>query len=300
MIKHEHLKTLLEDIFLNDNKLTEDYSIRLINELRYSNLIIPASRENDTLNFIIYQIDDLNYTPLFTDRDEFNKFYKGEDIRALDNPFEIYQNIIKTKEIDGFILNPSSQKYLIDRELILSIKPPKLNNFTLDALEKDSLKEIYDSIDNQELGDFIKNPNNIGNYQELFEMFSKSTLLTLMVSANDLSGIAEDNVISMTESGPLAFMHVDKVGGEYATIYSAKEKLRHVNMDSKLSRYAQIINISTLVNYVLCEDMDGLILNPDSDNILISRAELLKNSHGFEKFCNDERLSNAIFYLFLL
>ena len=103
IIKHEHLKTLIEDIYLNDNKLTEDFTVRLINEIRYSNLIIPAKRENNTLNFIIYDIDDLKYTPLFTDRDEFNKFYKSGDIQALDNPFEIYQNIIKTKDNESGI-----------------------------------------------------------------------------------------------------------------------------------------------------------------------------------------------------
>lgn len=298
MIKHEHLKTLIEDIYLNGNKLTEDYTVRLINEIRYSNLIIPAKRENNTLNFIIYDIDDLKYTPLFTDRDEFNKFYKSDDVQALENPFEIYQNIIKTKDIDGYILNPSSEKYLLEKDFILSVPIPKLNNFTNNPYSKEELKEIYENISNESLEGFIKNPANVGNYHQLFEEFSKSTLLTLMLSSRDLSKIAENGVISMTQ--PLAFMHVDNVGGKYATVYSSKNKLKKVKTDNKLYKYAQIINTSTLVNYVLTEDMDGIILNPDTDNVLIPRGELLRNSLGFERFCNNPRLSNAIFHMFLI
>ena len=296
MIKHEHLKTLIEDIYLNDNKLAEDFTVRLINEVRYSNLIIPAKREDNTLNFIIYDIDDLKYTPLFTDRDEFNKFYKSGDIQALDNPFEIYQNIIKKKDIDGYILNPSSEKYLLEKDFILSVPIPKLNSFTNDPYSREELKEIYDNMDNKSLEGFIKNPANVGNYHQLFEEFSKSTLLTLMLSSRDLSKMAENGVISMTQ--PLAFMHVDNVGGEYATVYSSKDKLKNVKTDKKLYKYAQIINTSTLVNYVLTEDMDGIILNPDTDNVLIPRGELLRNSLGFERFCNNPRLSNAIFHMF--
>ena len=65
-------------------------------------------------------------------------------------------------------------------------------------------------------------------------------------------------------------------------------------------RYAQLIDLATLVNFVLSEDMDGIILNPDSDNILIPRLTLLRYSLGFEKFANDERLFESIYYLFLI
>ena len=298
MIRHQHLKILIEDIHSNGNLLTEDYSIRLVNELRYSNLIIPAKRENGTLNFIIYEMDSLKYTPLFTDRDEFDKFFRGDDVQALDNTFELYQNILNTKDIDGFILNPATHNYILDEDLILSIRPAKLNNFTTDAYTQSELKAIFDNIDNMALDDFLNNPANVGNYLGLFEAFSSSQIMTLMLSASNLAPILNDGVICMEQTGPLAFMHVDRIGGEYATIFSSKDKIRHVKTDSKLFKYAQLINLSTLINYVLCEDMDGIILNPDTDNVLIPRGELLRHSMGFEKFCSDSKLCNAIFYLF--
>ena len=51
-------------------------------------------------------------------------------------------------------------------------------------------------------------------------------------------------------------------------------------------------------NLILTEDMDGLIINPESDNVLIPRPSLLRYSLGFEKYANDERLSEAMFYIF--
>ena len=129
MITHKHLRKVIEDIYLNDNELTEDLLLRLIHEFRYSNLYIPAKRENDTLNFIIYEDEGSKITPLFTDLDEFHKFYKDDDIQVLNNSFELYRNIMKTTDIEGFILNPASEKYLFKKEFILSIENIPKTNF---------------------------------------------------------------------------------------------------------------------------------------------------------------------------
>ena len=52
MTNHKHLRTVIEDIYSNNNELTEELTFRLINEFRYSNLYIPAKRENGTLKSI--------------------------------------------------------------------------------------------------------------------------------------------------------------------------------------------------------------------------------------------------------
>ena len=299
MTNHKHLRLVIEDIYSKNNQLTEDLAFKLINEFRYSNLYIPAKRENYELNFIIYEDEDFKITPLFTDLDEFNKFFKNDtDIEIMQNPFEVYQNILKSSDLEGYILNPSSEKYLFRKEFILSIKNiPKTNYFALDAYSTDELKNMKNH-PNENLENFIKNPNNIGNFEGLFEEFSKSNILTLMVSDVDLTTYATGGVISMTDSGPLAQMHVDKVGGEYATIFSSEDKLKEVKTDK--FKYSQVVNLSMLVNFVLSEDMDGIILNLDSDDVLISRQTLLKYSLGFEKYVNDERLCESIYYMFLI
>ena len=297
MSNHKHLRTVIEDIHANDDKLTEDLLFKLINEFKYSNLLIPAKKENSTLNFIIYEDDDAKITPLFTDRDEFRKFYSDDDIQVLENTFELYQNVIKTTEIEGYILNPASEKYLFSSEFILSITNlPKTNFYSSNPYTESELKDIRNNIDNGNLEDFITSPSNVGYFEGLFEKLSSSTLLALMLSNQDLTPYAEDGIISMQSTGPLARMHVDRIGGEYATLFTSEEKMGHVRTD--LYRYSQIVNLATLVNFVLSEDMDGIVINPDSDNVLIPRSELLKYSLGFEKYANDERLSTSIFYIF--
>ena len=299
MITHKHLRMVIEDIYLNDNNVTEELLLRLINEFRYSNLYIPAKRENGTLNFIIYDDEGSKITPLFTDLDEFHKFYKDAEIEVLENPFELYQNVIRTTDIEGYILNPASEKYLFKREFILGIENiPKTNFYTTNPYSEGELKELYESIDNSDLEAFSDNPHNIGDWERLFEKLSTSRLFTLMVSDFDLAPKAKDGLISQKSTGPLASMHVDRIGGRYATIFSSKGKLRQA--DARGYKYAQIINLATLVNFVLSDDMDGIILNPSCGDVLIPRSVLLKYSLGFERYANDERLSESIYYLFLI
>ena len=299
MITHKHLRLVIEDIYLNDNNITEELLLRLINEFRYSNLYIPAKRENNTLNFIIYEDEEAKITPLFTDLDEFRKFYRDEDIEVLNNTFELYQNIIKTTDIEGYILNPASEKYLFKKEFILGIENvPKTSFYTANPYSEDELRDIYKTIDNSNLESFTDNPANIGDWERLFERLSNSRMLTLMLSDFDLSDSARDGLISQKDTGPMASMYIDRIGGKYATIFTSKEKLAHVATPK--FKYAQIIDLATLVNFVLSEDMEGIVLNPSCGDVLIPRSVLLKYSLGFEMYANDERLCESIYYLFMI
>ena len=294
MTNHKHLRTVFEDIYSNENKLTEELTARLIHEFRYSNLYIPAKRENDTLNFIIYEDGDTKFTPLFTDMDEFRKFYKNdESIQILQNPFELYQNVLKTTDIGGYVLNPASEKYLFQKEFILAIDNiPKTNFYTTNPYSEEELLALKKSVDNKDLEEFISNRANIGDFEGLFEKMAQSQLLALMLSDLKL----KNEMTSLKESGPVASMYTDKVGGIYATVFTSEEKMNAVN--TKKHKYSQLVNLATLVNFILTEDMDGLILNPETDNVLVPRTTLLRYSLGFEMYANDERLSEAMFYLF--
>ena len=297
MTNHKHLRTVIEDIYTNNNELTEELTSRLINEFRYSNLYIPAKRENNTLNFIIYEDEDDKITPLFTDLDEFRKFYKSGDVEILQNSFELYQNILKTTDIEGYILNPASEKYLFKKEFILAIKNvPKTNFFTTNPYSEEELLNLKNSIDNSNLERFIANRANIGDFEGLFEHMANSRLLALMVSDIDIE--SKNSLISLKNRGPIAQMYTDRVGGVYATLFTSDEKMANVNISGV--KYSQIVNLATLVNFVLSEDMDGIVLNPESDNVLIPRTQLLRYSLGFEKFANDERLSESMYYIFNL
>lgn len=294
MTNHKHLRTVIEDIYSNENQLTEELTARLIHEFRYSNLYIPAKRENDTLNFIIYEDEGSKLTPLFTDMDEFRKFYKNdENIQVLQNPFELYQNVLKTTDIDGYVLNPSTEKYLFKKEFILAIKNiPKTNFYTTNLYSQEELLSLKKSVDNTDLESFIGDRSYVGDYESLFEKMANSQLLGLMLS--DLS--IDKEIISLKQSGPIASMYTDNIGGVYATVFTSESKMDVINTDK--NKYSQLVNLATLVNFILTEDMDGLILNPESDNVLIPRVTLLRYSLGFEMYANNERLSEAMYYLF--
>ena len=295
MSNHKHLRVVIEDIYANDNRLNENLALKLVNEFRYSNLYIAARKENDTLNFITYEYNDMKLTALFTDHDEFRKFHHEEDIQLLQNSFELYQNILKTTDFDGYILNPASEKYLFTKEFILTITNiPKTNFYTTDAYSAGELLDIYRNVDNRYLEEYISNPKNVGDYEMLFERLANSTILTLMVSDMEF----DNDIIDLREIGPVAGMYTDKVGGIYVTIFSSTDRIRHVNT-SKF-KYAQLVNLAMLVNYVLVEDLDGIVLNPDSDNVLIPRSVLLRYSLGFERYANDARLCEALYYMFAL
>ncbi len=293
MTNHKHLRNVIEDIYSNDNRLTEELTSRLINEFRYSNLYIPAKKEDGTLNFIIYEDEDSIITPLFTDLDEFRKFYRQDDIQVLQNSFELYQNILKTTDIEGYILNPASEKYLFKKEFILAISNiPKTNFYTTNPYTEEELLSLKNSIDNGNLENFIQNTANIGDFEGLFEHMANSRLLALMLC--DLK--IDRDMISLKQTGPIASMYTDRVGGIYATVFTSEDKMEPVS--TGMHKYSQLVNLATLVNFILSEDMDGLIINPESDNVLIPRASLLRYSLGFERYANDERLSEAMFYIF--
>ncbi|PWB88352.1 hypothetical protein MBBTH_00830 [Methanobrevibacter thaueri] len=295
MSNHKHLRVVIEDIYANGNRLNENLALKLVNEFRYSNLYIAAKKENDTLNFITYEYNDMKLTALFTDHDEFRKFHHEDDIQLLQNSFELYQNILKTTDFDGYILNPASEKYLFTKEFILTITNiPKTNFYTTDAYSAGELLDIYRNVDNRYLEEYISNPKNVGDYEMLFERLANSTILTLMVSDMEF----DNDIIDLREIGPVAGMYTDKVGGIYVTIFSSTDRIRHVNT-SKF-KYAQLVNLAMLVNYVLVEDLDGIVLNPDSDNVLIPRSVLLRYSLGFERYANDARLCEALYYMFAL
>ena len=298
MTNHKHLRQVIEDIYVNNNELTKDLALRLMNEFRYSKLYIPAKKENGTLNFIIYEDNGLKFTPLFTDPDEFDKFFNDkDDFKLMQNFFELYQNILKTTEIDGYILNPSSEKYLFRADFILSIKNiPKTNYISTDTYSIEELKNFTKS-KNENLEAFINNNDNIGDFEGLFEVLSQSVLQTLIVSDIDLTDKSCDGVINMVDVSNFTEMYTDNVGGVYGTLFSSTSKISDVKTDK--FKYSQIVNLSMFVNFILSEDMDGIILNPESCNVLIPRSILLNYSLGFEKFACDDRLSDSIYYMFL-
>ena len=125
---------------------------------------------------------------------------------------------------------------------------------------------------------------------------SDSTLLTFLVSDEDLSHYAEDGVIPTRENGYLGNHYMEGLGGKYGTIYTSEDKISRVNLAK--NKYSQIVNLSQMMYSVLTDDMDGIIINPGEENVILTREVLLDFSDVIEKTCNDSRLNSAINYMF--
>ena len=69
---------------------------------------------------------------------------------------------------------------------------------------------------------------------------------------------------------------------------------------SDLNKYSQIVNFSQLTNYALNDGLDGIIINPNCENVMISREVLLEYWSVLEEFCNDSKLNTAIKHMFLI
>lgn len=296
-IKHENLKKSLEE--LQSDELADDMIDRFVNELKHSNLILAADIRESEIKLALVQIEGKDYGFLFTDMDEFRKTISDDDCGSQYYDFNVYQTLVEESMLDGYIINPSSIGFVLKKELILAIDDLPDHEFSAEEVYTASeLKHLKDSMDNGDLEDFIRDSANIGKYEELFEKMSDSTMLTLMLSNEDLTGYSEDGIISLQKTGPLGFLYLDEIGGEYATVYTSEEKIS--NVATNLNKYSQIVNFSQMTNFVLNDDMDGIIINPNSDNILLTRDVLLEYSSLLEKKCNDTRLNTAIFHMFLI
>lgn len=293
MISHKHLRTAIEDYCLSESK---ELLVRVKNELRYSHLYIPSRIEDGKRVFDIYGEGSLKLTPLFTDLEELEMFYGEEDIEAFSSSFELYRNVLKTTDIEGYVLNPASEKYILEKDLILSITDiPKTTYVSTDPYSQHELRQMVES-KNPELEKFLAEKRHVGNYEGLFDMMSSSDMLALMISHDDLSSFFKNGTLDMRLSGPVASMYTDEVGGSYAALFSSRQKMAEVKTQGY--KYVQVINLSMLVNFVLTQDMDGIVLNPSTDDVLIPRQMLLSYSLGFERFADDERLSESMYYIF--
>ena len=119
----------------------------------------------------------------------------------------------------------------------------------------------------------------------------------MRLSEENLDDKAVDGVISMENEGE-SHLYADTMGGRYATVFTSEERIKDI--DTPMNMYSQIVNFSQFSECALYGDMDGIVINPKSDNILLTREILLEFADILESTCNDSRLNSAIFHMFLM
>ena len=96
---------------------------------------------------------------------------------------------------------------------------------------------------------FLTDSKKVGEFEELFELISNSTLRALMLSSDDLTEYANDGVICQLETWSLGFLYIDNVGGKYAAVYSSESKIK--NVSTPYNKYSQIVNFSEMITFIL-------------------------------------------------
>ena len=296
-VKHNNLRRYLDEFERMGEDVSDENLNGILSELKHSNFIIAGDITEKMI--LMVELDGEKFGFLFTDMDEFRKFTPNGGCGCQTFDFEFYKKMVDAGDVYGFILNPQSEGFMIVKPIFDAIKfLPEHSYSPDDAYTTSELKNLKDSINNDDLENFIKNPSNIGRYDELFGEISNSTLLTLMVSRENLEFMAEDGVISTDEDDPKGFLYLDEVGGKYATVYTSEDKIASV--PTSLNKYSQIVNFSQLTNFILNDDLDGIIINPNTENIMLTREVLLDFWPLLEDTCNDSRLNSAIMHMFLI
>ena len=297
-VTNEYLKKAMIELDEMGEDATYEIFQRVLWELRHSCLIIAGDIRGNEIYISKLTLPDGEYGLLFTDMDEYRKVFPNFEVEAHEHAIGIYKELISKSDLKGFILNLEGECFGLFRSIFDEIGDAPQNSFPIDdSYTSVELKQLKDSINNDQLEEFINDPANIGKYEELFERISQSTMLALRLAMENVDSQAEDGIISMVETGPIGYLYMGG-SGKYAAAFTSEEKISRVHMP--MNRYSQIINFSQMTNSLLSDDMDGIIINPNTDNIILTREVLLEYSNLLERTCNDHKLNSAIMHMFLL
>ncbi len=298
-VSHRHLREAIAKMFEALDEGPDDAINRIGAELAHSCLIIAGDVIGDGIAIKSIDVQGERYGLLFTDMDEFAKVFPDYDVGSHMNSIDVYLDMLADLDLDGFVINLKGERFILPAEGIEGFIAKPQNRYPSDdSYTSGELKKLRDSIDNSSLERFIENPKNLGRYEELFAKMSASTILALRLSSRNLDGLAKNGMISLDEDRPVGFLHSERIGGRYATVFTSEERM--ASIDTPFNRYLQIVNFSQMTFFILSEDMDGIVINPGEENIVITRDVLLEFSPLLERTCNDSRLNSSVHHMFLL
>lgn len=248
-ISHRYLRKEL----VNFESL-EDFDSLFI-ELDYSTLIMPT---NDEGNFPSLDFGDISLIPLFTDMGEYEKMGDFEGFRPTVHGFKSYLHLFYSRKCSGFVINDASERFYIT-DAFLDIMEPFISDFKLNQPTLDEIKNIKESLNGNNSKEFLSNYNNL-DLIGLIDGLIDGNFLAIVKHHPNLKGIISTD--------PLPFL-VKNIGKDsFALIYTSDDEITH---SSKEGHYSQIIKLPMMMKYVLNCDLEGIVLNDNSDNIVISR-----------------------------
>ena len=236
-------------------------------ELKYSTLIIPDNGKD----FVKINVDGKELIPIFTDIHEYQKQNLDVDFRPEAYYFNFYLELLEDG-CDGFVINPKSERFIITREILNVMDTDYMFHLDYEPFTFKEIIEIYDSIDNSKLHEFMK--DNRWDLMGIMEMLLKSDLLTLINSEKPLEEIDDTGVYDCI--GEISFQSIEN----YALIFS-KPLIGHNYRNS----YSQLVNLPLFIDDALKNDLSGILLN---NSLVIPRKVMIDFMKTFSGPCLDD------------
>lgn len=304
-LTNNHLLDVCEhlNLYLEKEEAPDDLLISFLCELYVSNLIVPAIVEDEKFIFENITLDDgKSYLPLFTDIAQYARHeVEANNSMPLVHDFEIYDEIIKKRNLDGILINMDSDCIKIPKDIIADLIAKDAVRYDEDTepYTVDEIMEIYDNISNDDLVEFLKSEEITSD--ELFAHLSKSCLLNVVFSDDPLDEYLKDGVIMADDVDGFDLCTVQEEGINFAAVFTSKESVQKaLNKDADITYYGQVTILSELFDFVLENDMDGVIIDPNSTNFIIKREELHPQATGVDLIVEDSRIRDSLQYAFEL
>lgn len=304
-LTNNHLLDVCEhlNLYLEKEEAPDDLLISFLCELYVSNLIVPAIVENEKFIFENITLDDgKSYLPLFTDIAQYARHeVEANNSMPLVHDFELYDEIIKKSNLDGILINMDSDCIKIPKDIIADLIAKDAVRYDEDTepYTVDEIMEIYNNISNDDLVEFLKSEEITSD--ELFAHLSKSCLLNVVFSDDPLDEYLKDGVIMADDVDGFDLCTVQEEGINFAAVFTSKESVQKaLNKDADITYYGQVTILSELFDFVLENDMDGVIIDPNSTNFIIKREELHPQATGVDLIVEDSRIRDSLQYAFEL
>ena len=279
-VTNEHLRKEFDDF-----EKTEELG-NLLEELKYSTLIAPVDGVYE--GFAMIEMAGNTYIPLFTDVHEYQKVKFDGNIRPKSFEFNFYLEILQKGDIEGFVVNVESERFPITKEFLEFMDTNYMFDLDFQPFTFKEIRNVYDSINNVELEEFLKNKDNHWDLDSLMDILLKSDLLTVVASKSSFDEFQNNGVISRMDMGELSNC---RSRDGCAMIFSSRQKINCSSENNKI--YAQLVNLPLFIDDVLKSDLAGIRID---ENIVISRDFLI----NFMKDFNCPNLDGCDSYVFIL
>lgn len=273
-------------------------------ELKVSSLIIPGVDNGEELVFetLISEEDGKVFLPLFTSEDEFIKHY-GDDseYEPIENEFEIYAGIADGEGIDAILIDAESLCFEVPKPVLEMAKDDFSISFDdIDTRSLEEIREVYENVSNESLVDFIRDEANADDFEGIMVELSNADIINLVASQDPLDDFAQDGAIKASDVGGFSLCTIEDGESRYAIMFADKQSALNAVQDDGLHYYGQLTKVSELFEFVLRNDMDGVIINPFDEEYTIPRSEIISQASGIELIVEDASFRNCVEYAFLL